>query len=304
MASVPKLSSVFTWILYFIPVYIFILEPILRPIFPDKTEPSEVTTWESEVLLDDWEETKPALNLEDDSFISPEDDVPINCPGEAPGYKLHLLSRTPLIMYIENFVSDEEADHLVDISLNKYSPSIVYDGVTERVDPSKRLSDRALLDRDDTVRCLEERARAFQGWRPHLYIERMWAQRYNASGHYRHHYDWVGSLAHGGDRLSTFMVYLGADCVGGGTNFPRLRMPPGEQWCQFLECEPEGQPAQEGITFKPIKGNAIFWENLRPDGTGYPETWHAAFPVSEGTKVGLNIWSWYQPPRRMSQKGT
>lgn len=115
MASVPNLSSVFTWILYFIPVYIFVLEPILRPIFPGKTEPSDVTTWESEALLDDWEETKPALNLEDDSFISPEDGVPTNCPGEGPGYKLHLLSRTPLIMYIENFVSDEEADHLVDI---------------------------------------------------------------------------------------------------------------------------------------------------------------------------------------------
>lgn len=132
----------------------------------------------------------------------------------------------------------------------------------------------------------------------------MWAQRYNASGHYRHHYDWTGSLARGGDRLSTFMVYLGADCMGGGTNFPRLHMPPGKQWCRFLECADEteahghAQPRREGITFKPIKGNAIFWENLRPDGTGYPETWHAAFPVTSGTKVGLNIWSWYQPPKR------
>ena len=197
-------------------------------------------------------------------------------------------------------------------SLDKYTPSIVYDGVTERVDPSKRLSDRALLDRDDTVRCIEERARAFQGWRPHLYIERMWAQRYNASGHYRHHYDWTGSLARGGDRLSTFMVYLDADCEGGGTNFPRLQMPPGKQWCQFLECEgdngsenskqsKDGVSQKPGITFKPIKGNAIFWENLRPDGTGYPETWHAAYPVTSGTKVGLNIWSWYQPPKRTSR---
>jgi prolyl 4-hydroxylase len=132
----------------------------------------------------------------------------------------------------------------------------------------------------------------------------MWAQRYNASGHYRHHYDWTGSLARGGDRLSTFMVYLGADCEGGGTNFPRLRRPVGKAWCRFLECEDDderenaGHQQPEGITFKPIKGNAIFWENLRADGTGYPETWHAAYPVTKGTKVGLNIWSWYQPPKR------
>lgn len=190
--------------------------------------------------------------------------------------------------------------------MNKYTPSIVYDGQTERVDPTKRLSDRALLDRDDTIRCLEDRARAFQGWRPDLYIERMWAQRYNASGHYRHHYDWAGSLARGGDRFSTFMVYLDADCEGGGTNFPRLRMPDGEGWCRFLECEErdgkgkgkENGKEKMGITFKPIKGNAVFWENLRPDGTGYRETWHAAFPVTKGTKVGLNVWSWYQPKRR------
>jgi prolyl 4-hydroxylase len=66
-----------------------------------------------------------------------------------------------------------------------------------------------------------------------------------------------------------------------------------------LECEDDDQEEKkQGITFKPIKGNAIFWENLRPDGSGYPETWHAAYPVTSGTKVGLNIWSWYQPPKR------
>ena len=92
------------------------------------------------------------------------------------------------------------------------------------------------------------------------------------------------------------MVYLAADCVGGGTNFPRLNRPEntapgsGSKWCEFLECE-----ENEGVTFRPIKGNAIFWENLRADGRGIPETWHGAYPVREGSKVGLNIWSWYQP---------
>lgn len=197
--------------------------------------------------------------------------------------------------------------------MGSYTPSIIYDGVMERVDPSKRLSDRALLARDNVVRCIEDRARAFQGWRPHLYIERMWAQRYNASGHYGYHYDWAGSAARGGDRISTFMVYLADNCTGGGTNFPRLTMPEGERgrekWCRFLECEGDGNQekgqgqGREGITFRPIKGNAIFWINLKHDGTGYPETWHGAFPVREGVKVGLNIWSWYQPPRRRGRKG-
>lgn len=115
------------------------------------------------------------------------------------------------------------------------------------------------------------------------------------------------------------MVYLADNCTGGGTNFPRMKMPSEgkEKWCRFLECEEQQQDEQgflpksgsdsgnggDGVTFKPIKGNAIFWENLRPDGTGYPETWHAAFPVTSGTKIGLNIWSWYQPPRWGKMKG-
>ncbi|KAL3464381.1 hypothetical protein BJX64DRAFT_254864 [Aspergillus heterothallicus] len=124
----------------------------------------------------------------------------------------------------------------------------------------------------------------------------MWAQRYNVSGHYTHHYDWAGTARdRGGDRLSTFMVYLKAECKGGGTNFPRMRRPRDRRWCDFVDCEQK--EGREGVTFKPIKGNAVFWENLRADGSGYPETWHAAFPVEEGEKVGLNIWSWYQPPQ-------
>jgi len=147
---------------------------------------------------------------------------------------------------------------------------------------------------------MEQRARDFQGWKPNIYIERTRSQRYSVGGHYVHHYDWSGDSATGrGGRISTFMVYLEANCTGGGTNFLRLKMPADLKWCQFIECGDNRPPGLEeielkGITFKPIKGNAIFWENLRADSKGYRETWHAALPVLLGTKVGLNIWSRYQ----------
>jgi prolyl 4-hydroxylase len=94
------------------------------------------------------------------------------------------------------------------------------------------------------------------------------------------------------------MVYVAANCTGGGTHFPRLQKPVDRSWCRFIECdaEPSNQGGKEdlsqGVIFKPIAGNAVFWENMRSDGTGYSESWHAGLPVTKGSKVGLNIWSW------------
>ncbi|KAF2262500.1 hypothetical protein CC78DRAFT_534706 [Lojkania enalia] len=173
----------------------------------------------------------------------------------------------------------------------KFKPSTVWTEGVEHLDEKVRKSEKALLDRDEVVKCIEERARMFQGWRPDVFIEKLWSQRYTISGHYRHHYDWSTSTSTSG-RISSFMVYVEANCTGGGTNFPRLKKPEDETWCRFVECGKEEE--REGVTFKPVGGNAVFWENMKADGTGYPESWHAGLPVKSGVKIGLNIWSWYQ----------
>lgn len=117
--------------------------------------------------------------------------------------------------------------------------------------------------------------------------------------------------------------------VGGGTEFPLLkRMSLDRRWCRFIECDDakstekdnlrdddkgtaehaaaaaaqrvqNGEDVSDsnfgtGVIFKPLAGNAVYWENFRPDGTGrgWDETWHAGLPVKQGTKVGLNIWTW------------
>ncbi|KAE8146352.1 hypothetical protein BDV25DRAFT_132993 [Aspergillus avenaceus] len=272
----PPLSSLLGLIFYALPIYIFIVGPITRQLFPQKPLPRLFNP-----------DNTPLLN---DTILSLDDGITPTCPED--NYKIHILQRDPLVIYIEDFLTHDEADHLVELGSKNYTPSTIYNGQITTHNPQTRLSDRALLPRDNAVRCLENRAKSFQGWNPDLWIERMWTQRYNVSGHYAHHYDWAGSVARGGDRLSTFMVYLGDDCVGGGTNFPRLRRPGDRSWCRFLES------GKEGVTFRVVKGNAVFWENLRPDGTGYRETWHGAFPVTKGEKVGLNIWSWWQPSSR------
>lgn len=105
------------------------------------------------------------------------------------------------------------------------------------------------------------------------------------------------------------MVWVHTDNIeGGGTEFPHLQLNvPDERWCRWVGCpdrksanaggeklkRAEGEPIT-GVTFTAVPGNAVFWENFRPDGTGrgWQETWHAGLPVTRGTKVGLNIWSW------------
>ena len=97
------------------------------------------------------------------------------------------------------------------------------------------------------------------------------------------------------------MVWLDDECEGGSTRFPRLEKPVSKDWCRFIECEQqeeqsrnEGETEGMGVSFKPIRGNAVYWENMRWDGVGFEESWHAGLPVTKGTKIGLNIWSWYQ----------
>ncbi|KAF2178581.1 hypothetical protein K469DRAFT_731601 [Zopfia rhizophila CBS 207.26] len=219
-----------------------------------------------------------------ESLVIPE--ANLTCPAHA--YSIHLFSRDPLVIYVDSFLSDAEAEHVVKMSEPKFQPSTVWTEGIEHLDTSVRRSEKAQLDRDGVVKCIEERARVFQGWRPNVFIEKLWSQRYTENGHYRHHYDWSTATSTSG-RISSFMVYLEADCTGGGTNFPRLKRPRERAWCQYSDGE-----VFEGVTFKPIKGNAVFWENLRSDGSGYKESWHAGMPVRSGTKIGLNIWSWYQ----------
>lgn len=191
-----------------------------------------------------------------------------------------------------------------------------------------RDSEVALIPRTEMVRCIEARARAFQGWRDEQWIERLRTQRYGPGGHYNHHFDWSSSYG-GWGRVSTFMVWADGSAedevnplIGGGTEFPLLKRGSlDERWCRFVECgtigENEegdrhtGEPAAAtesgagaqaqggfspgtGLVFKPLAGNAVYWENFRPDGTGrgWDETWHAGLPVVRGTKVGLNIWTW------------
>lgn len=112
MPSLPKLSTLISLFFYLIPLYIFVGAPLLRQIFPGESPDTDDLDFD---LFDDGEDSDtPSLHLSDDSFISPEDGTPLNCPG-SNDYRVHMLNVEPLVIYIEEFLEGWEAEWLVDV---------------------------------------------------------------------------------------------------------------------------------------------------------------------------------------------
>ncbi|KAB5515113.1 putative prolyl 4-hydroxylase alpha subunit [Coniochaeta sp. 2T2.1] len=222
--------------------------------------------------------------------------LPRNCsiPSPEHQYQAQIFSRDPLIFYIRNFVSREEIAYLLRVAEDKYEPSKVYGGFDQSpVNTKMRDSESAFMDRaDPVVRRVTKRAAAFQGWRGKTTaMEPLLVQRYGVDGFFNYHFDYDESMEQG-NRATTFMSFLVANCTGGGTNFPFLPQPSDERWCDVIECDGEARDGFQGVIFKPVEGAAVFWENQHPNGSLHKGVYHAGLPVRTGVKVGLNIWSW------------
>jgi len=93
-----KLSTIIEYLLLSSVAYIFVLSPLLRTYFPSLVLVDQESHYQS------FEKT--------DSLIIP--DPNLSCVPHT--YKVRILSRDPLVVYIEGFLSQEEAQHLLDVS--------------------------------------------------------------------------------------------------------------------------------------------------------------------------------------------
>lgn len=224
------------------------------------------------------------------------------CPPHL--YNTHIFSTNPLIIYIPNFITPLEVAHLRSISANKFTSSQIADSLGQQHLASTRTSRSTSLESDEVVRCIEERALVFQGLEmKREKLEPLQLVEYGIGQKYHAHTDWFTSPLqttpeYGGNRLSSFFVYVHAsdDIIGGGTQFPLLDAPAGEEWCQYVNCD---APWEDGVVFRPVAGNAVFWRNLkivrrekgRDEYVGDRMTLHAGLPVQRGAKMGMNIWT-------------
>lgn len=229
---------------------------------------------------------------------------------EPSAYRTEIISLDPLLIYIHGFLRPEEIDSLLTVAEPLFKPSQVTKSY-RKVNTSDRTSSTAGLSLDDPmVQCILSRARGFMGAVMADGKDEMGPPqlvRYTSGQKFNLHHDFYETpqWAYDGsrrkfNRVASFFAILQDNCTDGETYFPHIRgtikSDPGaadqsigpRTWNQsdsVMRLHEDG-----GLAFRPIKGNALFWMNLRADGTGDERTMHAGLPVGEGLKTAMNIW--------------
>ena len=197
-------------------------------------------------------------------------------------FKLTKLYDDPQIILIDNFLTNDECEHIIKIGDPLVRQSEVCGRNGSRPDKSRTSwtahIGKKFINKDSKdpvlMKVLEKSAKFAE--REVKNIEPIQLVRYKPGQYFKSHYDYLDTkmpmyeenVKRNGQRESTFFVYLNdvPDGVGGETQFTKLKK-----------------------VFKAKKGQAIFWHNVK-DGKVDPQTLHSGTELKEGTKYGLNIW--------------
>ena len=176
---------------------------------------------------------------------------------------------SPKVRLVENFVSAEEAAHVIEIGVPRMHRSLA-GGRMESI----RTSSTAMLPANDPiVRRITERAALVTGY-PYENIEPLQLVKYVDGQKYEPHFDYgeacdfAENLANG-HRHVTMLAYLNhvPEEQGGFTVFPKLN-----------------------LRMSPTANAAIVFNDCLPNGEEDPRTLHGGQPPTNATKIAINIW--------------
>eukprot|EP00927_Polykrikos_kofoidii_P081255 TRINITY_DN7849_c0_g1_i1.p1 TRINITY_DN7849_c0_g1~~TRINITY_DN7849_c0_g1_i1.p1 ORF type:complete len:1149 (-),score=147.15 TRINITY_DN7849_c0_g1_i1:358-3804(-) len=205
-------------------------------------------------------------------------------PKENRTLQLRSLGTTggPQLTLIQDFLLDDEIDHVISIASAGFEPSIVNEGeghktVTYRTSETSWIPDNS---EDAIISSILERIALITGLSlasaEHLQVAHY---RSDNLGRYEPHLDWGTDTVvsrdrdktqrglQTGARMATFLMYLNDVSEGGGTTFVR-----------------------QNISIKPHKGSALLWYNLHPSAEGDILVRHGACPVEAGEKYIMTKW--------------
>lgn len=197
---------------------------------------------------------------------------------EPYGDGVKVLSTSPRIFLIENFLSAYECDYMIQKALPHLKRSTVVSAAADYEETHEGRTSKGMFfeqrPSDRILRKIEKRI-AQLTMIPEENGEAIQVLTYGRGEEYRPHYDYFdnstpgGALCYnrGGQRIATLIMYLADTEAGGETIFPKAN-----------------------IKVKPIKGNAVLFYNCTPDGVEDPLSFHGGAPVIKGEKWIATKW--------------
>ncbi|KAL9247443.1 hypothetical protein vseg_020875 [Gypsophila vaccaria] len=201
--------------------------------------------------------------------------------------KPEIISWSPRIIVLHNFLSHEECDYLREIALPRLQVSTVVDTKTGKgVLSEVRTSSGMFLRHDERkypiIEAIEKRISVYSQV-PVENGELIQVLRYEKDQFYRPHHDFFSdsfNVKRGGQRVATMLMYLSDNVEGGETYFPMA----GSGQCT---C---GKKTVTGMSVKPTKGNAVLFWSMGLDGQSDPTSVHGGCEVISGEKWSATKW--------------
>lgn len=181
--------------------------------------------------------------------------------------EIQIISRVeePLIVVLENVLSDEECESLIELSKDSMKRSKI--GASREVN-NIRTSSGTFLERNEIVAKIEKRVSSIMNI-PVEHGEGLHILKYTPGQEYKAHYDYFAehSRAAENNRISTLVMYLNDVEEGGETFFPKLN-----------------------LSIAPKKGSAVYFEYFYNDKSLNELTLHGGAPVIKGEKWVATQW--------------
>jgi prolyl 4-hydroxylase len=170
-----------------------------------------------------------------------------------------------------NFITKDEATHILNTAEYNYEDSIVVGSTTKGV----RKSQTYWLSKDDPVaQNIIQKVCDIDGYSID-HAEDIQVVKYEPNGYYNEHHDACcddndacKKFVKDGQRVLTMVIYLNDDFEGGATNFPNIKK----------EYKPK---KYSGILFYPMNKNRD---------KCHENSLHAGAPVTKGEKYIANVW--------------
>jgi prolyl 4-hydroxylase len=216
----------------------------------------------------------PALNID---WQSLQQALP-SFAADMPAPTAEILHEAPLIRRFPGAIHPLVLDSVINLAAPLVQRSQIVDARTGQVraDPMRTSSHVTLGPRqhDHVLETLERSIGRISGT-PAMNGEFLQILRYRLGEEFRPHVDYFNesgagaaqSLANGGQRAQTVLIYLNDDYSGGSTSFPKLQ-----------------------LDIKGRRGDVLHYHNLRADGLGHRDSLHAGMPVAAGEKWLLSKW--------------